>query len=218
MIWWVYQQAKKTLELHDVYVATDDERIAYVCRNYDMLYVMTSDKHPSGTDRVAEVATKIEGDVFINIQGDEPLIEPEALSVLCSAMRNGTSFASLCNKVTDRDEINSPNTVKVVINTDGYAMYMSRSVIPSGLKGHMGEVFRHVGIYAYTREILQQFVAMPQSELELAEGIEPLRLIEKGAKLKMIETVYSSIGVDTQQDLKKVCAIIAPAPASDIIG
>lgn len=205
MIWWVYQQAKKTKELDDVIVATDSSEISKVCEFFAIPVIMTSEQHLTGTDRVAEVAEKTDGDLYINIQGDEPLIQPNAIASLINVFNDkSVYFASLKNHITDKEEINSNNTVKVVTDTDGNALYFSRAVIPSNLKGYESKIYRHVGIYAYRRDFLLKFVVLPQSMLELGEAVEPLRAMENGYKIRILETNYISIGVDTPDDLKRV--------------
>lgn len=149
MIYWVYQQAKKVKEFHEVYVATDDERIRETCEAYEMKVIMTSDCHQTGSDRVAEVAEKIDGDLFVNVQGDEPVIDPEMIRQVISIFTedNSVYFGSLKKEITDPDEIQAASTVKVVTDDNGDAMYFSRSVIPSNRKdGRLARVFRHVGI------------------------------------------------------------------------
>ena len=139
MIWWVYQQAKKVPEFDEVYVATDDDRIEAACKEHDMKVIMTSDKHETGSDRVAEVATKVEGDLFVNIQGDEPVINPEMIQEVISIFFEDetVTFGSLKKEITDPDEIKATSTVKVVTDQKGDAMYFSRSVIPSNVKGRV---------------------------------------------------------------------------------
>ncbi|MCH5252490.1 MAG: 3-deoxy-manno-octulosonate cytidylyltransferase [Lachnospiraceae bacterium] len=207
MIYWVYKQAEKVSEFDTVYVATDDERIQAACMEYDMKVIMTSDKHETGSDRVAEVAAKVEGDLFVNVQGDEPVINPEMIRQVISIFLEDDSvyFGSLKKEITDPEEIRATSTVKVVTDDKGDAMYFSRSVIPSNLKdGKLARVFRHVGIYAYKRDFLLEFTKMPQSELELGEGIEPLRAMQKGYKMRLKETPYTSIGVDLPEHVERV--------------
>ena len=182
MIWWVYQQAKKVPEFDEVYVATDDDRIEAACKEHDMKVIMTSDKHETGSDRVAEVATKVEGDLFVNIQGDEPVINPEMIQEVISIFFEDetVTFGSLKKEITDPDEIKATSTVKVVTDQKGDAMYFSRSVIPSNVKdGKLARVFRHVGIYAYKRDFLEEFSKMSQTELELGEGFVPWNAVTK---------------------------------------
>ena len=136
MIYWVYQQAKKVKEFYEVYVATDDERIREICEAHDMKVIMTSDQHQTGSDRVAEVAQKVEGDLFVNVQGDEPVIDPEMIRQVISLFTEDESvyFGSLKKEITDPEEIRASSTVKVVTDDNGDAMYFSRSVIPSAIK------------------------------------------------------------------------------------
>ena len=203
MIWWVYQQAKKAID--EALVATDDERIRVVCNELAIPVVMTSNRHPTGTDRVAEIAETIAADVYVNVQGDEPLIEPDALRQLIGAFdAPAIDCVTLKNKITESSEISNPNTVKIVTNQNDDALYCSRSIIPSNLKSYRGTIYRHVGIYAYRRDALLQFIQTPQSELELSEGVELLRAIENGCKVKVKSTMFSSVGVDTPTDLEKV--------------
>lgn len=211
MIYWVYQQAKKVKEFHEVYVATDDERIREACEAFEMKVIMTSDCHQTGSDRVAEVAEKVEGDLFVNVQGDEPVIDPEMIRQVISIFTEDDSvyFGSLKKEITDPDEIQAASTVKVVTDDNGDAMYFSRSVIPSNRKdGRLARVFRHVGIYAYKKEFLLKFAAMEQTELELGEGIEPLRAMQRGYKMRLKETEYTSIGVDLPEHVAQVEKII----------
>lgn len=206
MIWWVYQQCMKVHELDKLYVATDDERIEEVCKNYNLNVIMTSDKHQTGSDRVGEVAQKIDGDLFINIQGDEPLIDPREIQEVISIFEDDSVyFGSLRIEITDPEEIAALSTVKVVVDNNSDALYMSRNIIPSNSKGGpRARVFRHVGIYAYKRDFLLKFINIPQSELELGEGIEPLRAIENGYKFRVKETTYDSIGVDYPEHVAMV--------------
>lgn len=206
MIWWVYQQCLKVPELNEVYVATDDSRIAAVCTQYGMNVIMTSDKHPTGSDRVGEAAQKIEGDLFINIQGDEPVIEPEMIRQVIRIFDDPkVYFGTLKKEITDKEFIQASSTVKVVTDVNGDALYFSRSVIPSNLKdGNLAKTYRHVGIYAYKREFLLKFASLPQPEIELGEAIEPLRAMYNGYKIRVAETEYESIGVDLPQHIDAV--------------
>lgn len=211
MIYWVYQQARKVPEFDEIYIATDDDQIRKACEKYDMNVIMTSDRHPTGSDRVAEVASMVEGDLFVNVQGDEPVINPEMIRQVISIFTEDESvyFGSLKKEITDPEEIKALSTVKVVTDDQGDAMYFSRSVIPSNQKdGNLARVFRHVGIYAYRKEFLLKFAAMEQTELELGEGIEPLRAMQKGYKMRLKETEYSSIGVDLPEHVTRVERII----------
>ncbi len=206
MIWWVYQQCMKVKELDALYVATDDGRIENVCRTLGMNVMMTDSSHKTGTDRVGEVARKIEGDLFVNIQGDEPLIDPREIEEVIHIFDDrSVYYASLRVEITDPEEIEAASTVKVVVDSNSNALYLSRSPIPSNVKEDApASVYRHVGIYAYRRDFLLKFTEMPQTELELGEGIEPLRALEKGYKFRVKETKYTSIGVDYPEHIRMV--------------
>ncbi len=211
MIYWVYEQAKKVSELDEIYVATDDDRIRDACDRYHMNVIMTDDSHATGSDRVAEVASKVEGDLFVNIQGDEPVINPEMIQQVISIFQEDDSvyFGSLKKEITDPEEIRATSTVKVVTDDRGDALYFSRSVIPSNIKdGTKARVFRHVGIYAYKKDFLLKFAAMEQTELELGEGIEPLRAMQKGYRIRLKETEHTSIGVDLPEHIERVERVI----------
>lgn len=209
MIWWVYQQALKVKELDELYVATEDIRIEETCKKYGMTVIMTSMSHKTGTDRVAEVAQKTNGDLYINIQGDEPLIEPEMIKQVIRVFDDEkVYFGTLRREINDIHEIKANSTVKVVTDCNGDALYFSRSVIPSNSKVGESRVFRHVGIYAYRKDFLLKFCSMAQTELELAEAIEPLRAMENGYKIRVFETEYDSVGVDYPEQIQKVERII----------
>ncbi|MBR4520639.1 MAG: 3-deoxy-manno-octulosonate cytidylyltransferase [Paludibacteraceae bacterium] len=206
MIWWVYQQCIKVQELDEVYVATDDQRIFDTCRQLGLRVIMTSDQCHTGTDRVGEVAAKIDGDLFVNIQGDEPLIEPQMIRDIIGIFRDeSVYFGSLRKQITDEAEILAPSTVKVVVDKNEDALYFSRSVIPSNVKdGKLARVYRHVGIYAYKRDFLQTFIQLPPTELEAGEGLEQLRALENGYNLRVHETQFDTIGVDLPEHIAMV--------------
>lgn len=206
MIWWVYQQCLKVPELDEVYVATDDERIFNTCTQLGIRVIMTSYRHRSGTDRIGEVASRINADIYVNIQGDEPLIELQMIRDLISIFDDhSVYYGSLRKQITDEAEIQAPSTVKVVVDKNEDALYFSRSVIPSNIKdGKPVRVYRHVGIYAYKREFLNTFIQLPPSELESIEGLEQLRALENGYKLRVHETQYDSIGVDLPEHIALV--------------
>jgi 3-deoxy-manno-octulosonate cytidylyltransferase (CMP-KDO synthetase) len=174
---------------------------------------MTSNRHQTGTDRVAEVAETITADVYVNVQGDEPCIQPEMITELIGMFQdNNVYYATLSNEITDMEAIKSPNMVKVVSDKAGYAVYFSRSIIPSNIKGYEAPIFHHIGIYAYKRDFLMNFCKMKQTLLELGEGVEPLRALENGYKIRVKSTRFSSVGVDTPTDLEEVRSIIIPPP------
>ena len=209
MIWWVYQQCVKVAELSAVYVATDDRRIYDACIKMGLNVMMTASTLRTGSDRVGEVAEKVNGDIFINIQGDEPLIEPQMIRDLIAAFKDTTvQYATLRKRTTDKAEIEASSTVKVVVDQHEDALYFSRSVIPSDARDCQAQVYRHVGIYGYTRDFLLRFIALPQTPLEKAESLEQLRALEHGYKLRVLETQYETIGVDLPEHIQQVEALI----------
>lgn len=209
MIWWVYQQCLKVSELDNVYIATDSEKIAAVCRKMDMPCCMTG-ANPTGSDRVAEAAEKLGGELYVNIQGDEPLIRPEMIQQVIDIFKDpSVEYGTLKTEITNPDEIKAQSTVKVVTDVNGDALYFSRSAIPSNVKdGKKAKTYRHVGIYAYRRDALRRFHAWNQAEIELGEGIEPLRVMYHGYKIRVAETAYQSIGVDYPEHIALVEAFI----------
>lgn len=206
MIWWVYQQVKKVKEFDGIYVATDDERIKEECQKNGMNVLMTSSTHKTGTDRVAEAAEKTDADIYINIQGDEPVIEPEMIRQLIRIFDDPTVyFGTLKKEIKDSQEIQAYSTVKVVTDKKNDALYFSRNVIPSNVKDTAcSRVFRHVGIYGYRKDFLLKFTSLECSELELGEAVEPLRAMENGYRIRVAETEFDSIGVDLPEHVKKV--------------
>ncbi|MDR3046642.1 MAG: 3-deoxy-manno-octulosonate cytidylyltransferase [Bacteroidales bacterium] len=203
MIWWVYQQAKKVKEFSAVFVATDDERIEKVCQDYGIEVLMTASTHKTGTDRVAEVARQVGGDLFVNIQGDEPLIEPKMIQQVIEIFKDeSVYFGTLKKEIKDRDAIQDMNTVKVVTDLKGDALYFSRSAIPSNIKnGKVTRTYKHIGIYAYKRDFLFKYTTLPQTELEISESLEQLRAVEHGYKLRVHETEFETIGVDMPEHI-----------------
>jgi len=206
----VYEQVTGS-ELFDyVIIATDDERIEEVVRNFGGSYQMTSPHHPSGSDRIAEVVRDFDCDVVFNVQGDEPLIQKEPLALLKDAFKDKeVQVASLMTTITDEAELNNPNIVKVVTDSKSDALYFSRSPIPCNRDRIQDvEYYRHIGVYAYRKQTLLDFVKLPQSSLELTEKLEQLRLLENGIPIRMIKTSYQGIGIDTPEDLDKVILLI----------
>ena len=214
MIQRVYDQVSKVLD--DVYVATDDQRIFDNVRSFGGKVIMTSDAHRSGTDRCYEAFTKLDDwfDVVINVQGDEPFIQPEQIEALKNCFADEeTQIATLVKKITERDGVEvlfNPNSPKVVIDKQNNALYFSRSPIPykrgSDEKNWIAEhdYYKHVGVYAYRSEVLSQIVQIPPSKLELAESLEQLRWLENGLKIKAGFTDVETVGIDTPEDLEKI--------------
>ena len=211
----VYERVLNSGLFAEVVVGTDDQRIFEAVESFGGKVVLTSKEHESGTDRVAEVCRELpfcnDADVVINVQGDEPFISRKALKKLIAAFDDPVvRVASLIHRM--KRSFDDPNSVKVVCDKNNYALYFSRSVIPfqQGSKLEQKPVyFRHIGIYAFRREILFRFVEIPLGKLEQIEKLEQLRLLENGIRIKMIETDYEGIGIDTPEDLKKAEKMIA---------
>lgn len=203
----VVERVRKARNLSGVIVATDDDRIAAVARQIGVEAVMTKPEHPSGTDRIAEAVSDRRADVVVNIQGDEPFIEPALIDRLCELMARDVAWdmATAATPIMNDDERNNPSVVKVVWDQAGRALYFSRSLIPHIRDRDMspeGLHFRHLGIYAYRREFLFRMVAAPQSDTEKAEKLEQLRALHLGASICVVETKDYGIGVDTPADLQ----------------
>lgn len=206
MICRVYERAAKAARVAEALVATDDERIYEAVLQHGGKAVMTRKDHPTGTDRLAEVAEKYpDVDLIINVQGDEPLIEPALIDELAAAFDGDADLqmATVCTEIMDEVEAKNPNNVKVVMDKKGYALYFSRSLLP--YPRHTGTpVYKHIGIYAYKRDFLLQYAKMAETPLEHAESLEQLRALENGYRIKVIKTPYRFVGVDTAEDLAKV--------------
>lgn len=210
MIQWVYKRAQKS-NLDRVIVATDDRRIYDEVIKFGGEAVLTREDHPNGTSRIAEVCQKIEGyEVIINIQGDEPLIEPDMINSLIDAFRKEPDLVmgTLKHRINTMEEIENPNVVKVVTDRKDYAIYFSRSVIPYPRDLNLKNYFKHVGIYGYKGEFVKAYAEMESTPLEKSESLEQLRVLENGYRIKVLETPYEVVGVDTQEDLERVRGII----------
>lgn len=206
MIEWVYKRTKLS-NLDEVVVATDDERIYKEVERFGGKAILTSKEHENGTSRIAEVCTKYEDyDVIVNVQGDEPLIEPEMINSIINSFKEDDtiSISTLKYKIDTMEEIENPNYVKVITDKKGYALYFSRSVIPYPRKLDIQNYYKHVGIYGYKRDFVVEYAKMEPTPLELSESLEQLRALENGYRIKVMETPYKIIGVDTQEELEKV--------------
>jgi len=215
MIEHVYRRAAAAASIDRVIVATDDERIARAVRGFGGDARMTSAAHQSGTDRLAEVARALDCDVVVNVQGDEPLIEPAMIDEAVAPFARDAALlvTTLRRRISSDADLHNPNVTKVVVDRDDYALYFSRAPIPYTRPGQPeASAWRHVGLYAYRRTCLLQLAALPQTALERAEALEQLRALEHGIRIKAIETAYDSIGVDTPEDLERVRRLVA-APA-----
>jgi 3-deoxy-manno-octulosonate cytidylyltransferase (CMP-KDO synthetase) len=205
----VYEAARGCSELQDVVVATDSEEIADVCRQNGWHYRLTSPGHRSGTERVHEVAQTIEADVYVNVQGDEPLARREHLAALMQLMRDERVQVGTLKTPCSPDDVNNPNAVKVVTDLDGRALYFSRATIPFD-RDRTGTVryYKHLGFYAYRKAALDAFCTWPESELERSERLEQLRFLDHGVAIYVAVTEYDTVGVDTEEDLKRVEGIL----------
>lgn len=220
MIQWVYENVSKALD--HVWVATDDNRIFDAVNKFGGKAVKTKSTHQSGTDRCAEaaqiLAKKINFDVIINVQGDEPFIQPEQIELLKSCFDGGTEIATLIKKIENsEEELLNPNRPKVVLNKKAEALYFSRSPIPY-LRGHSvtdwlsgNTYWAHIGMYAYTSDVLQKITTLEQGTLEKAESLEQLRWLENGFKIKTAVTTHQSIGIDTPDDLNSALSFLRSA-------
>jgi len=210
LVCWVVERALQATRLDSVVVATDDRRILEAVEGIGADAVMTDPHHSSGTDRVEEAVRTRRADVVVNIQGDEPMIEPALIDALSAAMTGGASWdmATAATPIRRSEEIHDPGVVKVVFDEEGRALYFSRSVIPhvrdSGDKPERLLHWRHLGVYAYRRCFLEKFVATPVCATERSEKLEQLRALHIGARIRVIETEDSGMGVDTPQDVQYV--------------
>jgi 3-deoxy-manno-octulosonate cytidylyltransferase (CMP-KDO synthetase) len=201
----VYAAARACTQLADVIVATDSDEIAAYCRSHDMNVRMTSPQHRSGTDRVDEVAQTISADVYVNVQGDEPLARPEHIAALLTPMQRAeVEVSTVCTPCPPHDVAN-PNAVKVVLNQSGQALYFSRAAIPFD-RDRAGSIGydKHLGFYAYRKPALDRFVTLPESALERAERLEQLRFLDNGIEIYVERVPFDTVGVDTEEDLQRV--------------
>lgn len=214
MIEHVYRRASDARSVSSVIVATDDDRIFRTVVSFGGLARMTSPNHPSGTDRLAEVAANLSCDIIVNVQGDEPLIDPTTIDQAVAPLKADPSLemSTLRRRIDDPEEITNPNLTKVVVDRDGYALYFSRAPIPYVRGGaQAAPAWAHIGLYVYRRTCLLRLAALPPSALERSEALEQLRALENGIRIKAIETSHESIGVDTPEDLERVRRLMPAA-------
>jgi 3-deoxy-D-manno-octulosonate cytidylyltransferase len=206
-----YQNVVETGLFDEVFVATDSEIIFNEIKNTGGKALMTG-QHETGSDRIAEAVQNIDCDIVVNVQGDEPFLKTEPLKQLISVFeaddKKEISLASLKIHLAEKQEIESPNNVKVITDKDGFALYFSRSVIPYPREEKGVKYFKHIGVYAFRREALLNFAKLPMKPLEIAEKIECLRYLEYGMKIKMIETNFVGVGIDVPEDLEKAREIL----------
>jgi 3-deoxy-manno-octulosonate cytidylyltransferase (CMP-KDO synthetase) len=215
MIQHVYKSALLCRELTDIFVATDDDRILNCVRDFGGKAIMTGKNHPSGTDRIAEAVEKLSlnrDDLVVNIQGDQPYFQPSSITRLITPLLEDSSIqmSSLKYRLTDEKEVQNTNNVKVVTDEEGYALFFSRSPIPFYRDQKSVKIYyKHLGFYAYRPDFLQKFAGFPVGQLESAEKLEQLRVLENGFRIKMEDSPSDSVEVDTPEDIKKVEEMIA---------
>jgi 3-deoxy-manno-octulosonate cytidylyltransferase (CMP-KDO synthetase) len=204
----VYQRVRQSSSLHQVIVATDSDEIMRFCQQQGFVARMTSPAHGSGTERVHEISTSVPADVYLNIQGDEPLTRPEHIESLIAAMRgDGVEVGTLKTLSPDVD-LNNPSAVKVVTDATGRALYFSRATIPHDRDGARPQYYKHLGFYGYRKAALDKFVRWPESALERSERLEQLRFLENGMPIYVVETPFDTVGVDTEEDVRRVEEIL----------
>lgn len=219
MLQHVWEKAKSAHEIDDVIIAVDKEKVYKAAESFGAKVVYTSPEQSSGTDRIAEAVNEIDTDIIVNIQADEPLIHPVMIDKLVQLFfyEKNIQMATIIKRIHKKEEISDPNVVKVVVDRKGFALYFSRSPIPylrengshkEGDNGIAAGYFKHIGVYAYTKDFLFTYTNLPESSLEKNEKLEQLRVLEHGYKIKTIETTYDTIGVDTPEDLEKVKVIL----------
>lgn len=214
MIQWVYEGTARSELVDRIVVATDDERILKAVQAFGGDAMITCDDHPTGTDRLAEVAAHLDTDLVVNVQGDEPLIDPRMIDLAVGPLLKDASIAmgTLKCRIDTVDEYLSPNVVKVVTDQEGFALYFSRAPVPhprdyaGDLEAHFSRLaaFKHIGLYVYRRDFLLSYPALSATPLEQLEKLEQLRALEHGVRIRVIETTLSSIGVDIPDDLVRV--------------
>ena len=217
MIQMVYERSKRAAHVSEVYVATDDARIYNVVAGFGGKVVMTGTDLRTGTDRVADTAEKLnlkEDDVIVNVQGDQPLINPESLEDVLNPFIDDPAvyMCTLAFKIVDPRELTDPKDVKVTMDKNGYALYFSRSTIPYDRDGDENHnVYKHLGVYAYTKRFLEIFRNLPEGELERIEKLEQLRVLENGYRVKVVKTRHDSPEVDVPEDISRIREKIARA-------
>jgi len=209
MIEHVYRRTAEARGVDAVVVATDDHRIAAAVERFGGIARMTDAAHRTGTDRIAEIARTLACDILVNVQGDLPLVEPEMIAQAIAPLKSDPTvrMTTICTAIADPAEYTRPSVVKVVADARGNALYFSRAPIP-----YRGPAFKHIGMYAYRREFLLQFAALPQTPLEQAESLEQLRALEHGFPIRVVETQFASlVEVDTPEDLERARQLLTAA-------
>lgn len=208
LVGWVYEAVCSSRLLSDVIIATDSEEILETCRRHGWKAQMTSAAHRSGTERVHEISNSIAAEIYLNVQGDEPLVRSEQIAALLAVMKDPAVQVGTVMTPCPPEDVNNPNAVKVVTIPNGRALYFSRATIPFDRDGTSPRYFKHLGLYAYRKPALDLFVSQPESVLEKHERLEQLRFLENGIPIYAGETGYDSVGVDTAEDLERVSKIL----------
>jgi len=210
MIWWVYQQAMKVTGLDEVWIATDDDRIVNVCSKYGCNVQLTSALHQTGTDRLCEVAQSKAADFYVNIQGDEPMIEPEAVQSVINYFKahQESQIINTMTEIREKKDISCDTVVKVVANESGRLLYLSRAPVPYPKNGQETTYYKHLGLYGMTREALQFYQNQPRGQIERTEDIEMFRFLENGKPISVLKVISQTIAVDRPEDLEKVKELI----------
>ncbi len=219
MIWWVYQQAIKVKEFEAVYIATEDDRIKNICEELGINVVMTSDEHKTGTDRIGEVAKLIDADLYVNVQGDEPMIEPETIIEAIKPFYNDSALqvSNLMTIIKDPVDVVNFTVPKVITNTDGIGVYLTRSASPYPKGSIDFSYYKQVCVYGFKPEALEFYCNSPRGKVESIEDIEILRFIEAGYRVQFIEVDSDTIAVDTPNDLEKVRRVMKHKEGEGII-
>lgn len=206
----VWENAKHAATLDDLIVATDDERIEAEVLGFGGKVILTAKEHKTGTDRLREVVNPIDVKVVVNIQADEPLLHPSMIDDIVRPLLEEKDIAmtTLRKKITDPEDIKNPNVVKVACDKNGYALYFSRSPIPYPRFTEGAVHYKHIGLYAFTKDFLFTFTNLPASSLEEAEGLEQLRVLENGYRIKVATTQFDTIGIDTEEDLERAKEVL----------
>jgi 3-deoxy-manno-octulosonate cytidylyltransferase (CMP-KDO synthetase) len=208
LVGWVYEAVRSSPLLSDVIIATDSEEILEACRSHGWKAQMTLPTHRSGTERVHEISNSVAADVYVNVQGDEPLVRPEQIATLLEVMKDPAIQVGTVKTPCPPEEIRNPNAVKVVTTPGGRALYFSRATIPFDRDNTGSRYFKHLGLYAYRKSALDLFVSQPESTLEKSERLEQLRFLENGIPIYVGETPHDAVGVDTEEDLQRVAEIL----------
>lgn len=215
LLQWTWENASQAHMLDELIIACDHPELESLAQSFGAKVVHTSPDHLSGTDRIAEAVRDIEARIIINIQADEPLVHPSIIDRLAQELsyNSDVAMATVCKRIQDQEQINSSNVVKVVFDKDNFALYFSRFAIPYYRESPGERVYyKHLGVYAYSKDFLFTFKNLPSSYLEHAECLEQLRALEAGYKIKVLETQFDSCGVDTEEDLLRVEQMLAAKP------